>query len=474
MITFPINKIQNKEFATTLTKILGSGWTVKSENENWVITPSPEFSFNYFSEISRVHFKKKTIAKDLFKALVEIDDVELHEKYLSSQNDGETKKLHISTVFGMNARLYAGNSLFFLNTVQTFDKTVSNFIEEMQRELKLEQAIIYKKNFQKLITILTLKRFAFNFSKTDIPGGNDRSSFWGAIPSAFEFSNYLDPFLIFAPIHLAIPLDRFTSGAILIPKETFNIPWDGNTSFSEIFLKVPSGITRSTYFSIFGSNNHLSKIDIRRHVNYLLKALNDFLDWMVLPQTSLNSKGVYDPGFGLQLVATTNSIMTSFIYCGRCNETGERIGHIFNAFDRFANLAVHLFHFRNGLSFDDTTRKEKSKFEKLFTKEFNDFSQRILLGKIENKKICTLLRSATNDALKDIEQSVAVLDGNLGAKIRVFRNLSHGAFLKRAEFLKTFSHGDVRLSGQFPVLLYSYMLAFVSDPEMFIMELGKD
>ncbi len=455
MIRLTKAKVPNVKFDEVTLRNLPAGWKISDDTTDWIVgPPATGIGASYFTNIEVIPVNRSRVLKDIVDQLEKTEIIEEHDRFIKAAK--LTKYEHsYHSEYGFNAKLYKGKTLFALKPLDQINGDDHSFFNEVGDAFKIKDAVVFRKNIHPFFAMISLRKFAYQLPNLPV-GKNvelELNAFWNAIPNPKDFESYIDPFFILAPISIAVPFDRLTSGVILIPENTLLHPFESVVGYPSLFLTSPSGPMAGGVFNLFGTEGQFSSITARRYVSEILEKANAMVEWLMNPINSYNTKGQYDEAYGIQILATVHGIFTSFSMMAKTNNADERLIHIFMAFDRISNMSVNFVNFKNG-TVKDTSSDEVQVFKNLLTQDFFDFAISTIKHNIKDKNVSKILCDAGDTAFSDLLTSFKNFSEPPDEIIRTVRNTAHGAFLKKQKFLRAFVQGELKLSNQFVVVLY--------------------
>ena len=464
MIYLPTNNISNSKFADVITKNLGGYWSVKIENGHYVL--DSEKKLQYFIPEKSVSISDSTIWETLKEQIQKYEFSQDHYKFVTATQSKKIEHTKFES-FGIAAEMYCDRTMTYFDDFHSSNPSSKGSFEKLKEMTGMDELLFIRKNIFPYFAVLSL--FKYSYLILDCKPSEvvkiAPDAFRGVIPDPYDFGSYLDPFLIFSPVFISIPIERPTSKSLLIPKKSFLIPYEGSAGLQQIVTSSSNSKFRFESFQIFGKENSLSKIFIRRYIEHLVNTLNEFISFLTSPSSFLRD-GKTDPRLAIQAFSTAHFAFQSFSNISTDINYDRRLIHSFNLVDRLSNYCCYI-----GDYLDPSlklTKKEPEVFKLLYEKEVFKEILNISLKKMSDQKIAGEIKTAGLNSSEQLIESLSKFPIPPTTVIRELRNLNHGGFLRNERFLKTFSSSDCTLSSAIIPYCYFLMLSFVSSPNEFV------
>lgn len=464
--------VPSSTFDQTISSHLGASWNVYRRKDMWVVVPPAVggLGFKYFSDIRTIGIPKNEVLRSIKKSLVSVESNDDHRKFIELSGIRDYQHDYFSD-YGMLAETYARKTMFYIRGLNELDSADEAYFESIRKKLNLRSALILRQTAFPYLALLSVYRFAYYLTEAKPIDVNflQNRGFYGAIPNGYDYDSYIEPFLLFVPKFLGLSFNRPTSKTILIPEKAGLFPYEATAGIGGMFIRTSSSSIESKPFRLH-KGKRLAKIQLRRYVGRLAALLNNFLEWSLSPSTATvnGTAGVANPGVTLQIQASVHGIFRAFSACAKNVDSVQRLNDFFRVLDQLAGLSYNLTVFKKALKKNGSAFEEGKCFAALFSEKFYEEAAIMVRRGIDDPDISTGFIQAGRDGLVSFRKSVEPLGRDIKGNIRTIRNLTHSAFLKDDAFLRTFEAGEAKISAGFLPLIYVYMLAFFSKPDVFL------
>lgn len=280
----------------------------------------------------------------------------------------------------------------------------------------------------------------------------------GVIPFPPDWLGFAEPFLVFSPNILAMPISRFDRTLFFLRDKTLIPSLPGSNSFESLLVgsqQPHSEHLRGPAFS------HMSDMKVAFHLEKVISGINSLYRYSSNPIMFVNEHNEIEYFHAIQFQSLIFMLMADFTSLAICINVWTKNHMCFSGFDKIENLKEH---FGN---------HKKYRWHHIFSNEFREFLEKIISYHYDRSpaQMKTEFTEIINSAYSNLWSGLKVNGDDLDSLkiLKSFRNLTHGAFLKAEQFKNMFElESRIIPDNTLPIIFYFSLLAFILEPEMFV------
>ncbi|MFN4281791.1 MAG: hypothetical protein ACK4NA_04030 [Alphaproteobacteria bacterium] len=297
----------------------------------------------------------------------------------------------------------------------------------------------------------------------------DRNAFGSALLNGADPLTFLDAFTRFSPIALTLPVRRRLYNSWHFQCEGF---WNFSSALTHTFLNqftlaLSPLSAESHHIGLPGIK--MGETQVWQFLRTAVSAINNLMTYANDPRNFADENGVVDFFKKLQTYTAINFIFADLSALNFSTTAHNRVSFGMTIMDRLANARVSL---------GGQTKSESQQMAFLASMSQCAEAESVLKLKISElyPELGETLIAVLNQSYKDLHthlagQSVNEDKSELSRleRLRLQRNLRHGAFLDRREkFEKLFLESDGTVPNSLASMAYLLVLAFALDPARFV------
>lgn len=394
------------------------------------------------------------------------------ENYLSDFEQWKADRLaptiQLNSSYGIRSKLQETHYRFFFEDRRRLEHVLINeILPFMHKTLGARRVAPLKISVQEQYGILALAKIAyiaqeFGFEKAaTLVGKNAMTS---VLPAATEVLSYVQGLLTFTPLASTLPLDRMGSQLhFFSPRGTWLFPFEATRGIFEISSahSLPMcEIGRPPFIDLTEHANQQYFLLAVEAINRLMRFLND-------PRNFVDQTGEFDLN---RFLKTQSALHLMFADLLAINHTTSIYLHARTALafmDKLSNLKATLA---------QPPQNEDEIFRSLFSVHAGRVVAKVLshYGNEQHERLGKALKRCAETIFSGIHAhlSAALSRGHSERDrldlIRIFRNTTHGTFLRASQFEKAFTTSAATIPPQLVHVPLLYAWALALDPQQIL------
>jgi len=294
-----------------------------------------------------------------------------------------------------------------------------------------------------------------------------RKVYRGVVPNALDLLSYVSALTRCCPIALTLPVQRADCAWHFVLKRAFSVGHMRSISFFEMFhdsIDPLSARSSSVCLpDLVGLNHH----EICEFIALVVEAINNMMS-LLNSLTNFVDDNTLEPDFSTQLQAycAVNLIFAEMVGMGRSAHGFQRVKGAMAVIDKLANLRKAL---------GPCAVSEEQLFKEAFANKERKRLSGIVANNVQQADLRELILRMIRNAYERLHQHYSVDMGPCGqdedarlGRIRIQRNLHHGAFLRGDQFHKAFGTSTGEAADEITAVAWLSVLCFALAPAAYL------
>ncbi len=370
--------------------------------------------------------------------------------------------------YGIRSKLQEIHNLFFREDRRHLEGVLINqILPFMHRAMGAAYVVPLKISFRNQYGFLGFAKISYfvkEFGAETAVTLVQENAMGSVLPAAPEVLSYVQGLLTFIPLTSTLLLDRMGSQLhFFSPRGPWLFPFEATRGIFEISSShgLPmSEIGRPPFIDLTGDENQQYFLLAVDAINSLLRFLND-------PRNFADQSGEIDL---LRFLKTQSGVHLMFADLLAINHTTSINLHARTAFafmDKLSNLKAML---------PASPQKEDEIFKALFSARAGRVVAKVLshYGSKRHQKLGKALKQCAENIFEGIHSHLSAAlprahsEQDRLDRIRIFRNTTHGTFLKAGQFEKAFASSSATIPPQLVHVPLLYAWALCLDPHQIL------